>query len=85
MLDAVEGGPLAGAVPGIVQGLTAKQKKISPRYFYDSAGSSLFERITQLPEYYLARSENAVVERTVDAIVRQVAPQEVLELGTGSS
>ena len=85
VLDAVEGGPLAGAVPGIVQGLTAKQKKISPRYFYDSMGSSLFERITQLPDYYLARSENVLIERTVDAIVRQVAPQEVLELGTGSS
>ena len=84
VLDIVEGGPFAGAVPGIIQGLTAKRKKISPRYFYDAKGSALFERITQLPEFYLTRSENAIVERTVDAIVRQVVPQEVLELGAGS-
>ena len=84
ILDIVEGGPFAGAVPGIIQGLTAKRKKISPRYFYDAKGSALFERITQLPEYYLTRSENAIVERTVDAIVRQIVPQEILELGVGS-
>ncbi len=82
VLNAVEGGNLAGLVTSIVQGLTSNRKKISIRYCYDAKGLALFERITQLSGYYITRSENTIVERTVDAILKQVAPQEILELGT---
>ena len=39
------------------RGLTARQKSLPPKYFYDRAGSLLFERITELPEYYPTRTE----------------------------
>ncbi|MCJ7591171.1 MAG: L-histidine N(alpha)-methyltransferase, partial [Woeseiaceae bacterium] len=41
----------------IVDGLSAEQKQISPKYFYDERGSQLFDEITRLPEYYLTNTE----------------------------
>jgi L-histidine Nalpha-methyltransferase len=35
----------------ILEGLTAEQKRISPKYFYDQRGSELFDEICNLPEY----------------------------------
>ena len=40
-----------------LRGLAASPKRLSPKYFYDDAGSLLFERITELPEYYPTRCE----------------------------
>lgn len=42
------------------RGLTQPQKSLAPWLFYDEAGSELFERITELPEYYLTRTERAL-------------------------
>src|SRR4051812_14914409 len=39
------------------RGLSATPKELSPKYFYDELGSQLFERITELPEYYPTRAE----------------------------
>ena len=39
----------------VVGGLQATPKRLSPKYFYDATGSELFERITDLPEYYPTR------------------------------
>ena len=39
----------------VMAGLTAQPKALPPKYFYDLAGSALFERITELPEYYPTR------------------------------
>jgi dimethylhistidine N-methyltransferase len=44
------------------EGLTRKPKSLSPWFFYDDAGSDLFEKITALPEYYLTRTERALFE-----------------------
>ena len=41
----------------VIAGLTARPKRLSPKYFYDQAGAQLFEDITALPEYYLTRCE----------------------------
>ena len=41
----------------VIAGLTAMPKRLPPKYFYDVAGSELFERITTLPEYYPTRCE----------------------------
>ena len=48
----------------VIAGLTAKPKHLPPKYFYDLAGSSLFDRITQLPEYYPTRSELGLLHET---------------------
>src|SRR5262249_3016728 len=47
----------------VVRGLRASQKWLPCKYFYDEAGSALFERITALAEYYLTRTERAIMER----------------------
>ncbi|MFN2557512.1 MAG: L-histidine N(alpha)-methyltransferase [Nitriliruptorales bacterium] len=66
-------------------GLTAARKSLPPKYFYDNRGSALFEQITGLPEYYLTRCETAILEGHADSIVAEVAPIELVELGSGSS
>ena len=67
------------------KGLTATPKELSPKYFYDQRGSELFEQITQLPEYYLTRSERALLEARVAEIVALVRPCSLVELGAGSA
>ena len=46
----------------VAAGLSAPQKELSPKYFYDQRGSELFEEITRLPEYYPTRTERALLE-----------------------
>src|ERR1041384_5419833 len=53
-------------------GLTSTPKHLSCRYFYDAAGSDLFERICQLPEYYLTRAERAILEAHAAELVALV-------------
>jgi dimethylhistidine N-methyltransferase len=70
----------------ILKGLSATPKSIPCRYFYDAAGSDLFEQICDLPEYYLTRTEQSILERYADEIVRAVAGEVMLvEFGSGSS
>lgn len=66
-------------------GLTAARKSIPPKYFYDGVGSELFEEITRLPEYYLTRTERALLERLAPEIMTQAAPQDLVELGGGAA
>jgi uncharacterized SAM-dependent methyltransferase len=55
-----------------LSGLTAKpQKTLSPWLFYDDRGSQLFEAITDLPEYYLTRTERALFATHADDILRE--------------
>jgi dimethylhistidine N-methyltransferase len=67
-------------------GLSAQPKTLPCRYFYDDAGSRLFERICELPEYYLTRTEDAILREHAEAMVAgwPRAPL-VIELGSGSS
>jgi dimethylhistidine N-methyltransferase len=70
----------------VIAGLTAPRKHIAPKYFYDEAGCALFERITQLPEYYPTRTELQILETHAADIGRLVAPGAALiEFGTGKS
>ena len=69
----------------ILLGLTGHPKSLSPKYFYDAAGSALFERITQLPEYYLTRIEGGLLRSIAADIMTYVCPREVVELGSGSA
>ena len=43
------------------RGLTAEPKSLPPKWFYDAHGSALFEKITELPEYYPTRAEREIL------------------------
>jgi L-histidine N-alpha-methyltransferase len=66
-------------------GLTAVPKVLPPKWFYDARGSALFERITELPEYFPTRTERALLERTAGAIAIGSGADTLVELGSGSS
>ena len=70
----------------IVDGLSAVQKQISPKYFYDERGSQLFDEISRLPEYYLTNTELGIMRGNIDEIVAMVGKQaSLIEFGSGSS
>lgn len=66
-------------------GLSRPQKQLPPKYFYDEAGSRLFDRITELDEYYPTRTELAIT-RTYAAEMARACGENCLlvELGAGS-
>jgi dimethylhistidine N-methyltransferase len=70
----------------VLAGLSAPARSLSCRWFYDRRGSELFERICELPEYYLTRTERAILSAHAAEIVAAL-PAEVtlVELGSGSS
>jgi dimethylhistidine N-methyltransferase len=78
--------PDAAFAADVIAGLTAKPKRLSPKYFYDAVGSALFERITQLPEYYPTRCEMALLRAHAPAIGSLFPPNcALIEFGAGSS
>lgn len=67
-------------------GLSKKQKALSPKYFYDSAGSDLFEAITRLPEYYPTRTEVGILDRSGPEMAALLPARAALvEFGSGST
>ncbi|MEZ5361408.1 MAG: L-histidine N(alpha)-methyltransferase [Bryobacterales bacterium] len=69
-----------------LEGLQASPKYLHPKFFYDRAGSELFEQITQTPEYYPTRTEIAVLEQRAAEIVARFGPNPlVIEFGSGAS
>ena len=70
----------------VIAGLTAMPKRLPPKYFYDSAGSELFERITSLPEYYPTRCELGILHEHAPDIAALIPPGAALiEFGSGAS
>lgn len=69
----------------VVKGLTQKTKSLPPRYFYDDRGSELFEQICELPEYYVTRTETAILQQCAGEIAQSTGVCELVELGSGSS
>ena len=69
-----------------VEGLTQQPKHLLPKYFYDAAGSELFEQITRLPEYYPTRTELGIL-RDRGAEIASVIPRHaaLVEFGAGST
>ena len=85
-IDAVASEALAG--------LSAIPKTLSPWLFYDEAGSHLFEKITELPEYYLTRTERSIFAAHAEEILREAASSHgphpagkltLIELGAGTA
>jgi L-histidine Nalpha-methyltransferase len=70
----------------VEQGLTSHPKTLPSKLFYDAAGSALFEKITELPEYYLTRTELAILQKHAPAMARAVGPDStIIELGAGTA
>jgi L-histidine N-alpha-methyltransferase len=69
----------------VLHGLTQTPKSLPPKWFYDSAGSDLFDQITRLPEYYPTRTEAQILrERSAD-IAAVSGADTLVELGSGTS
>jgi len=66
-------------------GLTATPKSLPPKWFYDAQGSALFEKITELPEYYPTRAERAILRAVAPEIAALTGAATLVELGSGSS
>jgi dimethylhistidine N-methyltransferase len=69
----------------VLAGLSRPQKQLPAKYFYDEAGSRLFDRITELPEYYPTRTELGIMLAHAAAMAARCGPRCLLvELGAGS-
>ncbi|MGA5351542.1 L-histidine N(alpha)-methyltransferase [Streptomyces thermodiastaticus] len=66
-------------------GLTRTPKTLPPKWFYDAHGSELFERITELPEYYPTRAEREILQDRAGEIATLLPARTLVELGSGSS
>jgi len=71
----------------VLEGLQQKPKKLSSKYFYDAKGDKLFQQIMQLDEYYLPKSELAIIKKHKNTIAQRLKKHgksiEILELGAG--
>src|ERR1700753_77912 len=72
----------------VFTGLTGDPKTLSPWLFYDEAGSRLFEEMTELPEYYVTRTERQILAEHADEIISAAAggrDLSMIELGAGTA
>lgn len=68
------------------EGLSAKHKHLSSRYFYDAIGDKIFQKIMQMPEYYLTDCEYEIFDLQKAEILSQIQPEgkfDLVELGAG--
>jgi dimethylhistidine N-methyltransferase len=80
------GGVVLAFRTDVLAGLAEPQKAIPARWFYDDAGSQLFEDITQLPEYYPTRAETEILTGRAEEIAALIGEgRAVVEFGSGSS
>jgi L-histidine Nalpha-methyltransferase len=83
---APDSGPRTDFAADVRVGLQASKKWLPCLYFYDEAGSVLFEQICDLPEYYPTRTERAILEEHADELVAHVGHAvDLVELGSGSA
>lgn len=72
----------------VYHGLSLRPKRLPPWLFYDETGSRLFERITELPEYYLTRTERNILSAHAAAMIARAADGarlRIAELGAGTA
>jgi L-histidine Nalpha-methyltransferase len=68
----------------ILKGLMNDPREISSRFFYDDRGSKLFDQICDLDEYYLTRTETAILDDHANEIIHDVRDMDIIEFGSGS-
>ncbi len=69
----------------VLDGLTQPFKELPPKHFYDQAGAELFDRISELPEYYPTRAERAILTERSGDVAALTRAAELVELGSGSA
>jgi L-histidine Nalpha-methyltransferase len=69
----------------VVRGLISSPKSLPPVWFYDEAGSKLFDQITRLPEYYLTRAESSILRAHAGDITGLAEADTLVEIGSGTS
>jgi len=78
--------PTGDFLSDVIEGLSREQKSLSPKYFYDQKGSALFDEICRTPEYYITRTELALLDRILPEVATLTGPEAVVvEWGSGSS
>jgi len=77
--------PNARMLAEVAAGLSAPEKELPPKYFYDHNGSELFEEITRLPEYYQTRTERALLQAWMPRLIPELGTRSLVELGAGSA
>jgi dimethylhistidine N-methyltransferase len=78
--------PMFTLEEAVVQGFSQEQKVLYPMFFYDKRGSELFEDICGLPEYYVTRTEQGILEKYADEMIAEMGSElEIVEFGSGSS
>jgi len=77
--------PITGLAQDVRSGLLHAPRRLAPKYFYDTRGSLLFDRICSTPEYYLTRSEAALLERHAAEIIHRTLPDAIVEFGSGTA
>jgi L-histidine N-alpha-methyltransferase len=86
--EEVASGPVDARVEfarAVHRGLTDGPRRLPCRYLYDERGSALFEQICETPEYYLTRTEAAILGRSARKIRAATGPVSIVELGAGSA
>ena len=70
----------------VISGLSGAEKSLPSKFLYDERGSELFDRITELPEYYLYRAEKNIIEHQAQHFFEHLekSPLDVIELGSGN-
>jgi dimethylhistidine N-methyltransferase len=69
----------------LVAGFSRTPRTLPCKYFYDARGAALFQKISELPEYYLTRAELQILDRYAGDIATALGPEiELIGLGTGA-
>ena len=69
----------------VIEGLSKKDKKLNPKWFYDYEGSKIFEQITKLDEYYITRTEIDILKKNQDEISKCIGEHAtIIEPGAGA-
>jgi dimethylhistidine N-methyltransferase len=78
--------PASGFAHELLAALAARPRSIAPKFFYDAAGSALFDRICDLPEYYPTRTEMGLLARHAPEMADLIGPDaDIIEFGAGSA
>jgi len=85
LCSAREADPVQEFAQAVCDGLTSSPRRLHCRFLYDAEGSRIYERITELPEYYPARTETAILNGAADRIRALTGPANLLEFGSGYS
>lgn len=82
----VPANPVDALTSDVLEGLKKEPKELSPVWFYDELGSFLFDSICQLPEYYITRTELAIMDAHAGEMAQHIGPDAALiEFGSGTS